>query len=444
MRNFSRVSSCLVLLLILNSLVQTRCSDDSSKQKVKDEDSESRAHYRSSAFGTMPPPSSSINSSSSSSPEARVDAALAHAKNKTSLTPAEFAKAAPSILPRGTIHRPLKDDEVYRFLRNFVVVPPRDNGPHPPLPQKPNATETAAALADATKSSSLTRDVLVSIASNASGAFMAIADSSQGGVVNKEHEFPAWAARDDPFFDLERWSNVSSNSSTSSNSSSSSSSPAPIPESIERAFDRADWTSDQRRGINETAAERLKLGDPASELFLTLDADGDGKLNVTELSQRMPGDTLLESIDSRGQHHPIYGYTKRNGELLARALVRAFDVDGDGALSKAKRDEEVSTAVEALAALRATKGAESRPGRRLIASLVLGDSFNSSSAVLTDKEFAAYASRARATGEMAVTPPDVTDGGDAAVSSWFEYVTKGKKKSVTVDEFVSGAAAGSR
>ena len=126
----------------------------------------------------------------------RVDAVLG---NRTHLSPAELASAAPSILPPGMIHKGLKDDEVYRVLRNFAVVAQNksSSSSENPLPQKPTPAEVSSALARAAAEGWLTRPVLLSLASNTSRAFMALADVSQGGVVNKEHEFNAVREREE-------------------------------------------------------------------------------------------------------------------------------------------------------------------------------------------------------------------------------------------------------
>ena len=348
----------------------------------------------------------------------RVDRALD--RGKQHLTPSELASAAPSILPPGMIiHKPLKEEEVYRILRNFAFDNTNNSSP---LPQKPTPAQVSSALAKAEAERWINRTFLLSLSSNASKAFMALADSSQGGVVNKEHEFNAWSARDDPHFDLESWSGGNSSNPR-------------IPASIDRAFDRADWTADQRRGINASAAERLGFGDRVNELFLTMDANGDGRLTLEELSERMPADTPLlasSSSSSAKQRHPIYAYTPENGKRLARALLRAFDADGDGEISKTQ-EGEAAAAVEALSALRAGEGTRSRAGRQLIAALVLEEKYGPSAA-LTEKEVIEYESRARQSGEMSVGPPRNEKGGD--VAQWFEK-SNGGKKSSSVGEFVA-------
>ena len=384
---------------------------------IRDGDPGSRAHYRSSSWAAAPMPPTTT------SKEARVDAALG---GRDHLSPAEFASAAPSILPPGMIpHKPLKDDEVYRILRNFVAVTENAS-----LPQKPSPAEVSAALASAAAGKWLSRPVLLSLAGNTSGLFMALADASQGGVVNKEHEYNAWSARDDPFFEIESWSGGNSSSPR-------------IPASIDRAFDRADWTADQRRGINASAADRLRFGDRASELFLTMDqgaegggggagAAGDGRLSLDELSERMPADTpALPPGSSARKQHPVYFYTPENGRKLARALLRAFDANSDKAISPG---DEAAGVVEALAALRAAEGPRSRPGRRLIAALVLGDAY-APRAAISEREVIAYEARAREGGEMAVSPPGER-GDAAAVARWFEKANGGRKSS-SVEEFVA-------
>lgn len=420
-------SLLLLLLVALSSCSIAPCAAtgaDGNGAPVRDGDPGSRAHYKSSSWdSTALPPTSE---------EERVDKVLGDRKH---LTPSELASAAPSILPPGMIHKGLKDDEVYRILRNFVTV---DNSSS--LPQKPSPAEVKATLAKAAAENWLTRAVLLSLASNTSKDFMALADVSQGGVVNKEHEYNAWSARDDPFFDLESWSGGNSSSPQ-------------IPASIDRAFDKADWTADQRRGINASAAESLGFGDRVSELFLAMDqGGGDGELTLEELSDRMPADTpLLDSSSSSSpssssssspsssssssssspskRRRPIYAYTPENGKFLAKALLRAFDADSDGRISRS----EAAGAVEALSALRAGEGPGARSGRQLIAALVLGDKY-STSAALTDKEVAAYAARARQTGEMAVSPP--SEKGDPAVARWFDKANGGKKSS-SVEQFVA-------
>ena len=408
----------LVLRLLLVAL---SCSNwaagaegDGGAALIRDGDPGSRAHYRSSSWA----PSTSMPPTSKEPASQRVDAVLG---NRSSLSPAELASAAPSILAPGMlIHKGLKDEEVYRILRNFVV-----GNKTIPLPQKPSPSEVSSALATAAAESWLTRPVLLSLASNTSGAFMALADVSQGGVVNKEHEYNAWSARDDPFFDLESWSGGNSSSPV-------------IPLSIDRAFEKADWTADQRRGINGSAAERLGFGDRVSELFLAMDrgegkevgGEGDGRLSLDELSERMPADTPPPLPGSSAKRHPVYVFTPANGKKLAQALLRAFDSDSDSSISKG---DEAAGVVEALSALRAVEGPRSRPGRLLIAALVLGDAY-SPRASISEKEVVAYAARAKDTGEMAVSPP--SEQGGAAVAWWFERANAGRKSS-NVEEFAA-------
>ncbi len=406
----------LPLLLALSACSIAPASAQSDGAPIRDGDPGSRAHYRSSSWegaSSMMPPATISTMTSEEEAALRVDRAL---DRKQHLTPSELASAAPSILPPGTIHKPLKDEEVYRLLRNFAFDNTNNSSP---LPQKPTPAEVSSALVRAEAEKWIARPLLLSLASdkNTSRAFMALADSSQGGVVNKEHEFNAWSARDDPHFDLESWSGGSSSSPQ-------------IPASIDRAFNRADWTADQRRGINASAAERLGFGDRVNELFLTMDENGDGKLTLEELSERFPADTPLPASASSAKRHPIYAYTPENGNTLAKALLRAFDADGDGKISKKTPEEEAAAVVEALAALRAGEGTRSRAGRQLIAALVLGDKYGPS-ATITEKEFAAYESRARESGEMSVAPPP-----SSGVARWFEK-NNGGKKSSTVDEFVA-------
>ena len=428
----SRIVVLLLLVGLASSIAPSNWAagaEGGDGSPIRDDDPGSRAHYRSSSWASMPPLTTATTTTTtttatttSKESQQRVDAVLG---NRTHLSPAELASAAPSILPPGMIHKGLKDDEVYRILRNFVVQNKSSGGD--PLPQKPSPSEVSAALARAAAENWLTRPVLLSLAGNTSGAFMALADVSQGGVVNKEHEYNAWSARDDPFFDVEDWSG-----------GNGSSSPL-IPASIDRAFDRADWTADQRRGINASAAERLGFGDRVSELFLTMDQGGggagDGRLSLEELSERMPADTPLPA-NAKTKRHPVYMYTPENGEKLARALLRAFDADSDSTISRKEGGggEEAAGVVEALAALRAGEGPRSCAGRRLIAALVLGDGY-SPAASLGEKAVAAYARRARETGEMAVSPPSEAD--DAAVARWFVEKANGGRKSSRVEDFVA-------
>ena len=165
-------------------------------------------------------------------------------------------------------------------------------------------------------------------------------------------------------------------------------------------------------------------------------AAGDGQLTLEELSQRMPADTPFFSEAKK--RHPVYMYTPENGEKLARALLRAFDYDRDSAISnKSGGGSEAAGVVEALAALRAGEGPRSRPGRRLIAALVLGEKY-APSAPLDERGVVAYAARAKETGEMAVSPPtdESKGGGDAAVARWFERANGGRRSS-KVEEFVA-------
>ena len=434
--NFAMPRTAVLLLLLL--LVALSCSPAPSNcaaegvggdggAPIRDGEPGSRAHYRSSSWAESP--TAPRADSSSEEEERRVDAALA---GRDHLSPAELASAARSILPPGMIAKPLKDDEVYRILRNFVAVENRNNAS---LPQKPSPAEVSSALASAAAGRWLTRSALLSLARNASGAFMALADSSQGGVVNKEHEYNAWSARDDPFFEIEAWSGGNSSSPL-------------VPRSIDRAFDKADWTGDQRRGINASAAERLRFGDRASELFLAMDQGGEGGaaagdgLRLDELSERMPADTPAPPPGSPAKRHPVYSYTPANGKKLAQALLRAFDADSDQAIS---RGAEAAGVVEALAALRAGEGPRSRAGRRLIAALVLGDAYSprgggAAAATISEKEVVAYAARARETGEMAVSPPlsenEKGAAAAAAVARWFEKANAGRRSS-SVDDFVA-------
>lgn len=301
---FSNMSRIVVLLLFLVALLASSIAPNwaarADGSPIRDDDPGSRAHYRTSSWALKTNPSPMTPTTNTSNKEAaaaqqRVDAVLG--TNRTHLSPAELAAAAPSLLPPGMIHKPLKDDEVYRILRNFVVVQNKSgsSSSENQLPQKPSPSEQSAALARAAAESWLSRPVLLSLAGNTSAVFMALADVSQGGVVNKEHEYNAWSARDDPFFDLEDWSGGNSSSPL-------------IPASIDRAFDRADWTADQRRGINASAAERLGFGDRVNELFLTMDRGGegaggagDGRLSLEELSR---ADALGHALPLGGEEAP--------------------------------------------------------------------------------------------------------------------------------------------
>jgi hypothetical protein len=302
-------------------------------------------------------------------PAARVTRVLA---NRTALPPADLATAAPSLLPPRLIDRALTPDEVRRLLFLYSVPGPDHDV---------NVTTLTAMAGDRAKS------------------FMALADVSKNGtgVVNREHEYPAWAARDDPAFNLTRYGDTP-------------------PPSVDRVFAAADWLGDDRHGVNVTAARRLGLGDPGPELVLALDADGDGRLNATELSARMPADTPARA------GHPVYGYTPANGAALAAAALHAFDVDGDGVLNA----EEAARYADAVNKVRGGGAATTTPdARRLAAALAVGGRD-----VLTDADVAAYTRTARASEAMGVVPAGVADAG-----GWFRGVTGGRGR-VSVADFV--------
>ena len=302
-------------------------------------------------------------------PTPRVTRALA---NRTALPASDLSTAAPSLLPPRLVDRPLTLDEARRLLFLYNVSRGQD--------------------VDVT--------TLTSMAGDRAKSFMALADVSKNGtgVVNREHEYPAWAARDDPAFNLTRYGETP-------------------PPSIDRVFVAADWLGDERHGINQTAARKLGLGDPGPELMLALDADADGRLNATELSARMPADTPA------GAGHPVYGYTPANGATLAAAALHAFDVNRDGVLDAG----EAARYAEAVNKVRGGGATTTPDARRLVAALVVG-----AKDALTDADVAAYTRSARAAEAMGVVPAGVTDA-----AGWFRGVTGGRGR-VSVADFVRG------
>lgn len=267
--------------------------------------------------------------------------------------------------------------------------------------------------------------------------WMALADISKNGtgVVNKEHEYPLWAARGDPAFSLDAYGTP--------------------PPSVDRLFDLADWLGDPRHGINETAAQRLGLGDIGREFLLAMDATGDGVLDATELTARAPADMQASKAALALSPRPAYIYTPANAAALASAGLRAFGtpsgnntaLDGDGAARYAV----------AVAYLRGGNATATADARRLVAALVQ-DFKNGASGrtrnvdwqsktlaaaanaidtradwrdgALTDRDVAAYERAARASGAMAVAP-----AGPGNPANWFIKATGGKH-SVPVVEFV--------
>lgn len=285
---------------------------------------------------------------------------------------ASLAAAAPSLLPPGLLTtRPATDAEVGRLAQMFGFQGQKVVGP----------------------------DTLAALAADRALAFMALADASKNGtgVVNREHEYPAWAARDDAWFDAAAYGDQP-------------------PASVDRVFAAADWEADERRGINRSAAARLGLGEPGAELALALDADGDGRLDASELAARMPADTPAGGSPS----HPVYRYTPANGAALARAALAAFDADGDRALSST----EVAPYAASLAWLRAGNSTATPGSRRLVAALVGGGN------ALTVDRVAAYSRRAAETGAFAVAPPGADPG------AWFREAVGGGDK-VGVAAFVN-------
>jgi hypothetical protein len=301
-------------------------------------------------------------------PADRVRAVLA---GRADLPVADLPAVAPALLPPGLLTtRPATQAEVGRLAQVFGFQ----------------------------GQSSLNATTLAALATDRPLAFMALADVSKNGtgVVNREHEYPAWAARDDTWFDPRAYGDQP-------------------PPSIDRVFAAADWTADERRGINRSAAARLGLGEPAVELRLALDENGDGRLDERELAARAPADAPYDGSPP----HFIYRYTPANGQALARAALAAFDADRDGSLAA----RELASYATALAWLRARNSTATPDSRRLVAALVGGDR-------LTTETVAAYSRRAAATGAFAIAPP----GEDARV--WFRKVSKGGEAGAA--DFVAG------
>ena len=301
-------------------------------------------------------------------PATRAAAALA---GRPSLPPSELAAHAPWILPPRLVASPLTQAELTRLLFLFGVPPGSD----------------------------VNASVLTSMASDRPRTFMALADASKNGtgVVNREHEYPEWAARGDAGFNLSAYGGV--------------------PPSVDRVFAAGDWLGDERHGVNVSAATRLGLGEPGAELMLALDSNGDRKLNNTELSQRAPADVPL----SPSFRHHVYAYTAENGEALAGAALRAFDGNHDWSLDAS----EAENYALALRRVRMGNATATRDARRLAAALVDGGD----AGTLTSNAVSEYTRRAATTGAMAIVPP----GQDAGV--WFRNVTGGRDR-VSVAEFV--------
>lgn len=297
--------------------------------------------------------------------------AAAALTGRASLPPSELAAQAPTILPPHLVASALTQAELTRLLFMFGVAPGSD----------------------------VNASVLTSMASDRPRAFMALADASKNGtgVVNREHEYPEWAARGDVWFNLSDYGD--------------------IPASVDRVFARGDWLADERHGLNVSAATRLGLGDPGVELMLALDENNDGKLNRSELAQRAPADVPL----SPSFHHPVYSYTPENGDALAGAALRAFDKNHDGALDASETEDYAL----ALRRVRTGNATATRDARRLAAALVDGGG----GGTLTSNAVSEYTRRAATTGATAIVPP----GQDSA--AWFRNVTGGRDR-VTVAEFV--------